>query len=144
MSSPWPTHDAKLRKLWTEGHSTVEIGRRMGLSKNAVVGRAHRLGLPGRGSPIKHGDGAPRPKLVKPGVSTLPVLAALEPEPEPVPRVVIKPPASRPCCFPIGTPGTPSFRFCEAAGVPGKPYCEAHCAVAYQRVPNWVGDRRVG
>lgn len=42
-----------LRALWAEGHSTAEIGRRMGISKNAVVGKAHRLNLPARPSPIR-------------------------------------------------------------------------------------------
>ena len=36
----------RLRALWDEGHSTAEIGRRLGISKNAVVGKAHRLDLP--------------------------------------------------------------------------------------------------
>lgn len=44
--------DARLRALWAEGHSTAEIGRRMGLTKNAVVGRVHRLKLPPRPSPM--------------------------------------------------------------------------------------------
>ncbi len=43
----------QLRALWAEGHSTAEIGRRMGISKNAVVGKAHRLNLPPRPSPIR-------------------------------------------------------------------------------------------
>lgn len=47
------TTDARLRKLWTEGHSTAEIGRRMGCTKNAVIGRAHRLDLPKRVKPIQ-------------------------------------------------------------------------------------------
>ncbi|MEN0076338.1 MAG: GcrA family cell cycle regulator, partial [Paracraurococcus sp.] len=54
----------QLRSLWAEGHSTAEIGRRMGISKNAVVGKAHRLNLPARPSPIRReaeGDAAPRP-----------------------------------------------------------------------------------
>jgi hypothetical protein len=38
----------RLRALWDEGHSTAEIGRRLGVSKNAVVGKAHRLDLPAR------------------------------------------------------------------------------------------------
>ncbi|QCE34421.1 GcrA cell cycle regulator [Acetobacteraceae bacterium] len=42
-----------LRELWAEGHSTAEIGRRLGTTKNAVVGKAHRLKLPTRPSPIK-------------------------------------------------------------------------------------------
>jgi GcrA cell cycle regulator len=51
----------KIRTLWAEGHSTAEIGRRMGVSKNAIVGKAHRLVLPPRPSPIRR-DGAPRPQ----------------------------------------------------------------------------------
>jgi hypothetical protein len=44
----------RLRTLWDEGLSTAEIGRRLGVSKNAVVGKAHRLDLPARPSPIQH------------------------------------------------------------------------------------------
>ena len=51
----------RLRQLWDDGHSTAEIGRRLGVSKNAVVGKAHRLDLPGRPSPISAGSGKPRP-----------------------------------------------------------------------------------
>ena len=59
----------QLRALWAEGHSTAEIGRRMGISKNAVVGKAHRLNLPARPSPIRReaaaageGRSAPAPR----------------------------------------------------------------------------------
>ena len=47
-----PERIGELEKLWAEGLSTAEIGRRLGVSKNAVVGKAHRLRLPGRQSPI--------------------------------------------------------------------------------------------
>lgn len=43
----------RLRQFWAAGHSTAEIGRRLGVSKNAVVGKAHRLDLPARPSPIR-------------------------------------------------------------------------------------------
>jgi GcrA cell cycle regulator len=43
----------QLRALWDEGHSTAEIGRRLGVTKNAIVGKAHRLDLPARPSPIR-------------------------------------------------------------------------------------------
>ena len=46
---------AHLRGLWDEGHTTAEIGRRLGITKNAVVGKAHRLNLPARPSPIRRG-----------------------------------------------------------------------------------------
>ena len=44
---------AILHTLWGEGHSTAEIGRRMHTSKNSIVGKAHRLQLPARPSPIR-------------------------------------------------------------------------------------------
>lgn len=52
----------RLRSLWQEGLSTAEIGRRMQITKNAVVGKAHRLDLTARPSPIRKiegQDGAP-------------------------------------------------------------------------------------
>ena len=42
-----------LRKMWKEGLTTGEIGRRLNVSKNSIVGKVHRLGLSGRPSPIK-------------------------------------------------------------------------------------------
>ena len=149
----------RLRALWDEGHSTAEIGRRLGLSKNAVVGKAHRLELPARPSPIRRGTGIPRPK--RPAVRrppaagpTLPPLASTRP-PTPMPLAMPRPLATAPaaphmprplpvvprpygrvitCCWPIGEPGTPSFRFCDQGSVPGKPYCEAHAELAYVRI----------
>ena len=53
----------RLRSLWQEGLSTAEIGRRMSITKNAVVGKAHRLVLSARPSPIRKvirlGDAGP-------------------------------------------------------------------------------------
>ncbi|NHN87369.1 GcrA family cell cycle regulator [Acetobacter conturbans] len=48
---------ARLKALWQEGLSTAEIGRQLGITKNAVVGKAHRLALPPRPSPIRRQDG---------------------------------------------------------------------------------------
>ena len=156
----------RLRALWAEGLSTAEIGRRMGISKNAVVGKAHRLNLPARPSPIRRdGAGAP-PRAPAPRRITGPTLPPLQtaeaaapqqeppppaPLPKPVPReaqVAPKPAALRPlaprigrsvaCCWPIGEPGTSSFRFCDAEATQGKPYCTEHAAVAYVK----VRDRR--
>ncbi len=50
-----------LKKLWAEGHSASQIGKMLGVSKNAVVGKAHRMKLAARPSPIKRsakGDAA--------------------------------------------------------------------------------------
>ena len=53
---------AKLKKLWTEGLPTGEIGKRLGVSKNAVVGKAHRLSLKSRPSPIRRAVKKAEPK----------------------------------------------------------------------------------
>jgi GcrA cell cycle regulator len=51
--SDWTNQDLdQLRMLWDEGVPTAEIARRMGRSKNSVVGKAHRLQLTARESPI--------------------------------------------------------------------------------------------
>ncbi|GAA3660057.1 GcrA family cell cycle regulator [Acetobacter lovaniensis] len=51
---------AQLKDLWAEGLSTAEIGRRLSITKNAVVGKAHRLGLPPRPSPIRRNGSKPK------------------------------------------------------------------------------------
>ena len=141
---------AALKALWAEGHSTAEIGRRLGVSKNAVVGKVHRLDLPGRPSPIRR-DGAARSRARRPvraNRSTLPPLACLQlPQPtigrsatrtRPVPRVPAREPTPATlgngcCCWPIGEPRAAGFRFCDEPNEEGRPYCPAHCARAYVR-----------
>lgn len=52
--TPWTdTKQVRLVQLWAEGLSAREIARRLGCSPSAVIGKAHRLGLPPRASPIK-------------------------------------------------------------------------------------------
>jgi GcrA cell cycle regulator len=80
-SKSWPAKRiARLRVLWDEGHSTAKIGRRLGVTKNAVVGQAHRLDLPGRPSPIRR-SGEPKSEHRRPSRppiprATLPPLAS--------------------------------------------------------------------
>lgn len=146
---------ARLKALWAEGHSTAEIGRRMGVSKNAVVGKAHRLNLPARPSPIRReGPSRPRPPVVRrvtgptlpplaaaatalPTIPAAPKLAVVRParEASPATRFVARP---IPCCWPLGEPGTKGFRFCGCESMPGKPYCTEHAALAYVKIK----DRR--
>lgn len=56
----WPAERIeRFRQLWPQFElSAAEIGRQLGVSKNAVVGKAHRLGLEPRPSPIHAGAGA--------------------------------------------------------------------------------------
>jgi GcrA cell cycle regulator len=145
----------RLRAFWAEGLSTAEIGRRMGISKNAVVGKAHRLNLSSRPSPIRRDPQerrttpSPRPPRQAPvarPMPSAPVMRPQAPAPQAAPVVLVAPPpaavrnpapprprlgGSRTCCWPIGEPGTPEFRFCEGDPLSGKPYCAEHAAVAY-------------
>jgi len=147
-----------LRALWAEGHSTAEIGRRMGVSKNAVVGKAHRLNLPARPSPIRREvDGGiarpaaplqrrpPAPRQPQPMRRPEPQQAPMQhhqPQVVPPPVQLAPPPppvvvrsftrvSNRSCCWPLGEPGASDFRFCGGDAIPGKPYCPTHAAVAY-------------
>jgi GcrA cell cycle regulator len=110
IESVWtPERVEQLGSLWNEGLSTAEIGRRLGLTKNAVVGKAHRLCLPPRPSPLKFRPIAERD------------------EPKPV-IVEFQGPA---CSWPFGHPGEKGFHFCGVRPLPGKPYCAEHAALAY-------------
>lgn len=162
-----------LKDLWAQGLSTAEIGRRLSVSKNAIVGKAHRLDLDARPSPIRRDGPKPVPERAptypRAAGPTLPPLASaggasappppsnvqpMRPPPVigPLPAATptaVRPPQPRPvmpsasihsrrsapsCCWPIGEPGTKTFRFCDDTSVPGKPYCDEHAKVAYVRI----------
>lgn len=130
---------SQLTRLWHEGLSTAEIGKRLGISKNAVVGKAHRLRLAARPSPIKR-VGSRQSQASRPAVQPRPQPAAAParapssaPQPQPAPRVVEL--SNQTCRWPIGHPGDPGFHFCSERAVQGKPYCVEHSALAYVKKP---------
>ena len=69
MTAWTPERVATVTRLWNEGLTTAEIGRAVGMSKNAVVGKAHRLQLPPRPSPIRRGKSYSRTPKAKNGVN---------------------------------------------------------------------------
>jgi len=101
---------AALIALWQEGLPTSEIGRRLNVTKNAVVGKVHRLGLTKRESPIQ------QKKVVKKTIATVVMLESL---------------TAGMCSWPDGEPGEEDFRFCGQPIIEGKPYCLHHCERAY-------------
>jgi len=145
-----------LKKLWAEGLSAAQIaGRLGGVTRNAVIGKVHRLGLSGRATTSRMKN--PRPRLraaaanaKRPGKSRFgsignPALRSLyHPEAEaytPPAEELVIPLAERKsiqtltecsCRWPIGDPQLADFHFCGKDKVAGLPYCEFHARRAFQ------------
>lgn len=141
----------ELKKLWKKGLTTGEIGRVIGMSKNAVVGKAHRLGLESRPSPIKREEMVKKEKaaralkkVAKPVAKPTRPVVQSEPEVAVKSAKKVKPGKNKgvklvdlkptSCRWPEGDPKESDFHFCGKEAVPGKSYCEEHCAVAYSGV----------
>ena len=143
-----------LKKLWGEGLSASQIAGRLGsVTRNAVIGKVHRLGLSGRATTSRMKTHRPRARLanakraVKLRSATIgnPAVRALypidaEPYTPPAEELVI-PMAERKsiqtlgecsCRWPIGDPQHAEFHFCGKTKVLGLPYCEFHARRAFQ------------
>ncbi len=131
---------ARLRELWDQGLPTAQIGKLLGFTKNAVVGKAHRIGLERRPSPIRRTSTKPdRKKARSPVMPKLNFETSKEviniPNKEtsfqPVIKNLFVPISKRGCEWPEGHPDESEFHFCEKERFEDKPYCLDHCAIAY-------------
>ncbi|QXQ06023.1 GcrA cell cycle regulator [Sphingosinicellaceae bacterium] len=141
-----------LRNSWEQGMTASQIAELLGegVTRNAVIGKAHRLGLQSRPSPVKGGEAAIA-EVIASSVATPVASSSAAPSPaapRPVPVAVIKKPrpltnakparttlldlSEKVCKWPIGHPGDTDFHFCGKPSATGFPYCMEHCAVAYQ------------
>lgn len=156
-----------LKKLWSEGLSASQIAGRLGnVTRNAVIGKVHRLGLSGRATtsrmkthrPRQRANAAPK-RLVKPRFATLgnPAVRQLyQPDAEPfapqyeeieIPlaeRKTIETLTECSCRWPIGDPQHADFHFCNKNKVTGLPYCELHARRAFQPPQPRRRDRDYG
>ncbi len=177
-----------LRTMWAEGKSASQIAKELGgITRNAVIGKVHRLGLSNRAGATDQAEeadpasttarvaatpetegaapaeaaavaaDAPAPQPVaEPSSSSAPARAKATPVPAqpsiaPAPgeispealanlaeverkakRLTLMQLTERTCKWPVGDPATDDFWFCGLAAAPGKPYCDAHVAVAFQ------------
>lgn len=107
----------RLRQLWGQGMSASEIAELLGnVTRNAVIGKAHRLGLSGRPSPIK--------KKPTRGATILSL-------------------NERMCKWPVGDPKHADFHFCGCPSLPGMPYCREHAQMAYQPAKKRDDERKL-
>ena len=108
---------ATLKRLWEGGSTATEIAKELGdVSRNAVIGKAHRLGLKSRPSPVKAAEkkkAAPKPKPA-PKKKAAPAPA---PSPAPAPAPVAAKPAAKPASAAPQQPAAPAAQP-QATGAP--------------------------
>ena len=149
----------QLKKLWESGLSASQIAAELGnVTRNAVIGKVHRLGLSGRAK--SSSSASPRPRKPRSPSHMLRIGRAsirgntalahaydfeLEAEPELIDNIIpigqlrtILELNEQTCRWPVGDPGSNDFFFCGGNTVAGLPYCAYHSRVAYQP----AGERR--
>ncbi|HWG04139.1 MAG TPA: GcrA family cell cycle regulator [Beijerinckiaceae bacterium] len=147
-----------LRKLWHEGLSASKIAAQIanGITRNAVIGKVHRLGLSGRvkaptpSQPRQRNrppQSSHRVSMLRSsgpavrGNNALAYAPRIYVAPEPLVEEVVVPICERVtitelkeamCRWPLGDPANPEFRYCGVKSPPGQTYCPYHSRLAYQ------------
>ncbi|MBA3448950.1 MAG: GcrA cell cycle regulator [Pseudaminobacter sp.] len=148
-----------LRKLWAEGLSASQIAAQLGgVTRNAVIGKVHRLKLSGRGrstasptrqkKPSQASKTPARPAAVNRPVTSSVGATALQAQFEPAVRHHVRPSESvvipisrhlhlvqlneRTCKWPNGDPLSEDFHFCGNESAETGPYCKYHAKIAFQ------------
>ena len=152
-----------LKKLWSDGLSASQIAAELGgITRNAVIGKVHRLGLSGRAKSAS--AGAPRPRkprapahMLRIGRGAIRGNTALahayeievENEPELIDNIIpigqrrtLLELNEQTCRWPVGDPGSGDFFFCGGNTIGGLPYCAYHSRIACQPAADRRRDRR--
>lgn len=134
----------QLKKLWSEGLSASQIASKMGgVTRNAVIGKVHRLGLSGRAAPAKPQRGRSyhdeietietikrEPALMKPIIPEPEIIAPFVLDTGDTATVATL--KGNMCKWPIGDPARDDFHFCGQGTPSGKSYCAYHAQLAFQ------------
>ncbi|MBQ8870944.1 MAG: global cell cycle regulator GcrA-like protein [Alphaproteobacteria bacterium] len=133
-----------LKQMWKEGLTTNEIAKRLGVSKNSIVGKVHRLNLKARPSPIKKKEEITatevtetKEEVVKQSntpikkitVASVNILTTKKTKKDSCLKLTDL--DNHTCRWPIGDPKDDNFCFCGKTIRSGQTYCEEHAAIAY-------------
>ncbi|MFM7673434.1 MAG: GcrA family cell cycle regulator [Candidatus Fonsibacter sp.] len=137
-----PEKTEQLKKLWNEGHTASQIAGMLGdgITRNAVIGKSHRLGLASRANSrniciqrnepkFHHRNSIPLKKLRKPrGLRAIVIEKDFEPEnPTSLENL-----SDKTCRWPINHPNEENFYFCGRTPMQERVYCKLHVLHAYQ------------
>lgn len=127
-----------------KGLSSAAVGRYFHVSRNAVIGKLHRNQNQINGY-VKRGP-KPGARKASGALPKIKVTVKYVPPPTPPPpllepvvlessglHVTMETVSDKLCRFPVGDPADSDFHFCGHEPKTGRPYCEAHCVVAYQK-----------
>jgi GcrA cell cycle regulator len=137
--SPWTDERAVLlAQLWNDGLRASQIAAELGgITRNAVIGKVHRLGLSGRAKPAKARPRKPAPRPAKPRPTSPRRFPVLRPQPadaqSTLDAVALLDLHNDHCRWPLGDPRQSGFAFCGGPAdlAARRPYCAHHARIAY-------------
>ena len=139
MSSWDEAREAKLKELWEKGHTASQIAEILGgTTRNAVIGKAHRLKLAGR---VQYKNSDKQKKLSVESKSNEEKYISrksrfksllLDKNYEPENPKKLEELADSNCRWPIGHPDEKDFYFCGRTPIEGFSYCKLHVLYAFQ------------
>lgn len=129
---PWTDERVqRLKELWARGWSGSQIAHDLGVTRNSVIGKVHRLGLSERQTTKPAVRVKSKPLRIRLNSPPKPRLVIPEPEPMSVCGPITLMELSDKSCRYCVTDDSP-FMFCGAPSYEHFPYCAYHCSKAYE------------
>ena len=129
------THERieQLKKLWEAGYTASNIATELGgITRNAVIGKAHRLGLSGRMKSKSKVSSVSIVRKRKMPVNKNSKIIELTTSVEPMNPTSFADIKDGLCRWPLGEPEDLDFKFCGRKCAEGMIYCTEHHSLAYQ------------